>query len=68
MTRILRQLQGRGHVPFVELFELDINVSYVVVNFIAILELAKEGLISITQDAPYQPIYVRLGREDASSE
>jgi segregation and condensation protein A len=64
MTRILRQLQGRGHVPFVELFELDINVSYVVVNFIAILELAKEGLISITQDAPYQPIYVRQGRED----
>ena len=47
---------------FDELFELELSVPYLVVNFIAILELAKEGLLSITQDAPYQPIYVRLGR------
>ncbi len=62
MSRILRYLNGRGHVRFDELFELELSVPYLVVNFIAILELAKEGLLSITQDAPYQPIYVRLGR------
>ena len=28
-----------------------------VVSFLAILELSREGLISITQAAPYAPIY-----------
>ncbi len=32
----------------------------VVVNFIALLELAKETLIEITQAEAYAPIYVRL--------
>jgi segregation and condensation protein A len=31
-----------------------------VVNFIALLELAKETLIEITQAEAYAPIYVRL--------
>jgi len=30
-----------------------------VVNFIAILELVKEGLVLGTQESPFQPIYVR---------
>jgi segregation and condensation protein A len=35
-------------------------VPVVVVTFIALLELAKESLIEITQAAAYAPIYVRL--------
>ena len=31
-----------------------------VVNFIAVLELVKEGLVKVSQEAAYQPIYVRL--------
>ena len=31
-----------------------------VVTFIALLELAKEMLVDITQATPYAPIYVRL--------
>ncbi|VEB41413.1 Uncharacterised protein [Chromobacterium violaceum] len=30
------------------------------VNFIAVLELVKEGMVKVSQDAPYQPIYVRI--------
>ena len=47
---------------------LDINVSYVVVNFIAILELAKEGLISITRMRRISRFMCGWGGRDASSE
>lgn len=61
MSWILRQVDGRDYVAFEELFESALGVSYLVVNFIAILELVKEGLLVVSQDAPYQPIYVRRG-------
>jgi len=32
----------------------------IVVHFIAMLELARESLLDITQGEPYAPIYVRL--------
>jgi len=31
-----------------------------VVSFLAVLELAREGLIEVTQSEPYAPIYVRI--------
>ncbi len=31
-----------------------------IVHFLALLELARETLVEITQAAPYAPIYVRL--------
>jgi segregation and condensation protein A len=37
-----------------------LNNSFVIVNFIAMLELSREALIEITQAEPYAPIYVRL--------
>ncbi|QBJ77222.1 ScpA family protein [Aquitalea sp. USM4] len=60
MSWILRYLAGREYVPFEELFEVDKGVAHLVVNFIAVLELVKEGLIKVSQDAAYQPIYVRI--------
>ena len=60
MSWILRYLSGREYVPFEELFEVDKGVAHLVVNFIAVLELVKEGLIKVSQDAAYQPIYVRI--------
>ncbi|WP_036666593.1 segregation and condensation protein A [Paludibacterium yongneupense] len=60
MSRILRFLDGREYVAFEELFEAELGVSHLVVNFIAVLELVKEGMVRVSQDAPYQPIYVRL--------
>jgi segregation and condensation protein A len=60
MSAILRQLQSARFVEFSELFEATRGVPVVVVNFIALLELAKETLIEITQAEPFAPIYVRL--------
>jgi segregation and condensation protein A len=60
MTGILRRLQSARFVEFSELFDPGLGVPVVVVNFIALLELAKETLVEITQAEAYAPIYVRL--------
>jgi len=60
MTGILRRLQSARFVEFAELFDPSRGVPVLVVNFIAMLELAKETLIEITQAEPFAPIYVRL--------
>ncbi|HYD97160.1 MAG TPA: ScpA family protein [Noviherbaspirillum sp.] len=60
MTGILRRLQAAKFVEFSDLFDPSRGVPVVVVNFIALLELAKETLIEITQAEAFAPIYVRL--------
>lgn len=60
MTAILRRLQNAKFVEFQDLFDPSRGVAVVVVNFIAMLELAKETLIEITQAEAFAPIYVRL--------
>jgi segregation and condensation protein A len=60
MTGILRRLQSTKFVEFADLFDPSRGVPVVVVNFIALLELAKETLIEITQAEAFAPIYVRL--------
>ncbi|HEY0062899.1 MAG TPA: ScpA family protein [Telluria sp.] len=65
MTAILRQLQSSRFVEFADLFEGQGGVPIVVVHFVAMLELAKETLIEITQAEPFAPIYVRLAYSPA---
>jgi len=60
MSIVLRKLQGRKFIEFEQLFEPSLGVPVLVVTFIALLELAKETLIEITQAEAYAPIYVRL--------
>ena len=60
MSIVLRQLQGRRFVEFGELFDPSRGAQVLVVTFIAMLELAKETLIEITQAEAFAPIYVRL--------
>ncbi|MBC7781828.1 MAG: segregation/condensation protein A [Proteobacteria bacterium] len=60
MSRILRRLQDRQYVDFFDLFEATAGVPVIVVNLLALLELARESLIVITQQAPFAPIHVRL--------
>jgi segregation and condensation protein A len=64
MSWVLRQLEGHDYVSFDALFEEGHGVSWLVVNFIAILELVKEGLLHVSQEAAYQPIYVRRATRD----
>ena len=65
MTGILRRLQSSRFVEFADLFDSAGGVPVVVVNFVALLELAKETLIEITQAEPFAPIYVRLAYSPA---
>ena len=60
MSIVLRQLQGQKFVEFEHLFDPHKGVPVLVVTFIALLELAKESLIDITQAEAFAPIYVRL--------
>ena len=60
MSMVLRQLQGRRFVEFETLFDPQKGAAVLVVTFIALLELAKETLIDITQAEAFAPIYVRL--------
>jgi segregation and condensation protein A len=69
MSAILRTLQSARFIEFGELFAglgvADVPRPIVVVHFVAMLELAKETLIEITQAEPFAPIYVRLAYSPA---
>jgi segregation and condensation protein A len=65
MSIVLRKLQGRKFVEFENLFEPTRGVPVLIVTFIAMLELAKESLIEVTQAEAYAPIYVRLAYQPA---
>jgi segregation and condensation protein A len=60
MSMMLKALQGRRFVEFERLFQPEKGAAVLVVTFIALLELAKETLIEITQAEAFAPIYVRL--------
>ena len=60
MSIVLRHLQGRKFVEFENLFDASKGSPVLVVTFLALLELAKETLIEITQAEVFAPIYVRL--------
>ena len=60
MSMVLKRLQGRRFAPFEELFDPSKGAPVLVVTLIALLELAKENLVEITQAEAFAPIYVRL--------
>jgi segregation and condensation protein A len=60
MSIVLKKLQGQRFVEFEHLFDPSQGVPVLLVTFIALLELAKEMLVDITQAEAYAPIYVRL--------
>lgn len=66
MGLLLRRLQGRSFVEFEALFEVGKGLPEVVVTFLALLELARESLVEISQTEAFATIYVKLanaGRE-----
>lgn len=60
MTGILRKVSQHPFVEFQDLFDPSEGVGVAIVNYLAILELAKEGLIKMTQAVPFAPLYVSL--------
>jgi segregation and condensation protein A len=71
MTHILRRLNDVRFMEFTDMFmerlEEGAPAAVVVVHFIAMLELARESLLEITQAEPYAPIYVRLAYTSMSA-
>lgn len=59
MLAIMARLTHDGFTPFEALFSLEEGRAGVIVTFMAILELAKEAMIEIVQNAPLSPIHVR---------
>jgi segregation and condensation protein A len=66
MSRILKALAPGNFVEFSELFEPALGVPVLVVSFLALLELSREALIELTQQSPFDPIYVKLKSERAT--
>jgi segregation and condensation protein A len=60
MSSILKTLGSRQFFEFQDLFDPKRGVPVLVVHFLALLELARETLIDITQADAFAPIYVRL--------
>ena len=51
-------------MPFVSFFSLDEGRRGVVVTFLAIMELMKEGLLEIVQSENFGPIHVKARQSD----
>ena len=60
MSSILKRLQNVRFIEFGDLFDAARGAQVAIVHFLALLELARESLIDITQAAPFAPIYIRL--------
>ncbi len=60
MSIVLKKLQGKRFVEFADLFDIEKGIPVLVVTFVAMLELARENLLEITQGAAFAPVYVRL--------
>ncbi len=65
MSIVLRALQGRRFAMFEDLFDTARGPQVLVVTFIALLELARERLLEVTQAEAFAPIYVRLAYSPA---
>ncbi|MGE0875625.1 MAG: ScpA family protein [Burkholderiales bacterium] len=65
MSTLLRRLRESRVLEFGELFEPAQGVSVLVVTFLALLELARELLVEITQSEAYAPIYVKLANAES---
>ena len=63
MSNILRRLGQSSIVEFRELFKKGCGIEVAIVNYLAILELAKDGLGRITQAVPFAPLYVATSEE-----
>lgn len=63
MTGILKKLRGRDFVEFAECFDLGAGLAVMIVTFLALLELAREALVTVTQADCFGSIYVKANHE-----
>ena len=64
MSHILRRLQQDKLVAFAALFDVATDgLAKLVVCFLAILELVREGLVRMTQQVAFSAIYLQISRD-----
>ncbi|HEY9210330.1 MAG TPA: ScpA family protein [Methylotenera sp.] len=64
MSMILRRLKDDRLLEFTQLFDVkNDGIPKLVVCFLAILELCREGLLRITQQQAFSPIYVQIASD-----
>jgi len=59
MSRVLQQLQDNKTLVFTQLFEFDEGRMGLVVSLLAVLELARQSLLVITQTQAFSPIHIK---------
>jgi len=64
MSEVLMKLRDHAELTLSELFSADEGRAGVVVSFLAILELVREGLCALIQAAPGSQIYIRRASQD----
>ena len=64
MSQVLMKLKEQAEVTLSELFSVEEGRAGVVVSFLAILELVREGLCVLVQAAPGSQIYIRPVSQD----
>ncbi|MCP5181371.1 MAG: segregation/condensation protein A [Pseudomonadales bacterium] len=57
--------EARDFVPFHRLFRREEGRLGVIVTFLAMMELIRSGMVSIQQNAPFAPIYLRARVDEA---
>jgi segregation and condensation protein A len=60
MSRMLKALAPSRYAEFTSLFSRHADIAHLIVTFLALLELARERLVTIAQAEPFAPIFVRL--------
>ncbi len=63
MSLVLGAINSESFTDFVELFDVEEGRMGVVVTFLSILELIKDGLIVMVQVDPFGPIHVKAASE-----
>jgi segregation and condensation protein A len=63
MSRILKRLASGRYAEFTTLFAEHADVPHLIVTFLALLELAREQLVDLTQAEGYAPIHVHAKGE-----
>jgi len=68
MGQVLEMLKGREFLPFVSLFTIEEGRLGVVVTFMSILELIKEGILDLVQTEAFGPIHVKARAQQAEGD
>lgn len=68
MGQVLEMLKGREFLPFVSLFTVEEGRLGVVVTFMSILELVKEGILDLVQTESFGPIHVKARVQPAEGD